>query len=115
VNDYADSCIEVSEQGLTIRRYYFPLGSKHVPFEAIRSVRRVQIGPMTGQGRIWGTANPRYWANLDPARRRKNAGFIIDVGAVVRPFITPDDPNAFESALNRHISVEVQVGRSVII
>ena len=32
----------------------------------MRSVRRVNMGALTHSARIWGTANPRYWASLDP-------------------------------------------------
>jgi hypothetical protein len=28
---------------------------------------------MSGKWRIWGTGNPRYWANLDTKRPKKKA------------------------------------------
>ena len=52
-----------------------------------------------GRARIWGTANPRYWANLDPQRPTKKAGLILDLGRLVRPFITPDDPGDVEAII----------------
>lgn len=103
---YKDRWIEFTSTGLRVRAYYFPWGTKRIAFSAIRSVRRVQLGVFTGKARIWGTANPRYWASLDPARPRKSAGFVIDTGRVVRPFLTPDDPDAFERQLSAHISVD---------
>jgi hypothetical protein len=35
--------------------------------------------------------NLQYWASLDPGRWGKAAALILDVGAWVEPFITPDD------------------------
>ncbi|MGH2864990.1 MAG: hypothetical protein ACRDJX_07035 [Solirubrobacteraceae bacterium] len=73
------------------------------------------MGALTGRGRIWGTANPRYWANLDPARPRKRVGFVLDLGRPVRPFLTPDDPDAFEAALSSHSDATIARGGRVVI
>jgi hypothetical protein len=35
--------------------------------------------------------------------------FLVDIGKAVQPFVTPDDPGAFESALRDH-GVEVSDG-----
>lgn len=51
------------------------------------------MGLVTGRGRIWGTASPRYWAHLDPGRPRKRTALILDVGRRVRPLVTPADPD----------------------
>ena len=96
---YRDRWIECSTDTIQIRGYYFPWGTKRISYSSIRSVRRVEIGVFTGKGRIWGTSNPRYWASLDPQRRNKNVGLILDVGRFVRPFITPDDPDAVEAVI----------------
>jgi hypothetical protein len=101
---YRDRWIACGAGDLRIRGYYFPWGTKRIAYSAIRSVTRVGMGLFTGRGRIWGTANPRYWASLDPARPRKSVGFVIDVGAKVRPFVTPDDPAAFEAELRAHLA-----------
>ena len=100
---YEDRWISCTPSALEIRGYYFPWGTKRILYSAIRSVNRVEMGPLTGKGRIWGTANPRYWASLDPRRPSKSVGFILDVGRFVHPFITPDDPDAWEAALSRHV------------
>jgi hypothetical protein len=103
---YKDRWIECTSDGVRIRGYYFPWGTKRIDYASIRSVRRVELGAFRGRARIWGTANPRYWANLDPARPRKRAGFVFDTGRLVHPFVTPDDPDAFERELGPHISVD---------
>ena len=82
--------------GIDVRGYYFPWGTKHIPYAAIHSMERVDLSAARGRGRIWGTANPGYWANFDPGRSRKSTGFVLDLGGRVKPFVTPDDPVAFD-------------------
>jgi len=109
---YHDRWIKCSSEWIQIRGYYFPWGTKRIPYGSIRSVRRVEIGALTGRGRIWGTANPRYWASLDPQRPRKHVGLILDLGRFVRPFITPDDPDAVEALIRDHAKLGPSVESS---
>lgn len=102
VDNYTDRRIETDADGLRIKQYYIPVGDKRFRWEAIRSVGRVKLGTLRGSLRFWGTANPRYWANLDLSRPRKQDRFVLDLGRGVRPFITPDDPAALEAALRAH-------------
>jgi hypothetical protein len=87
---YQDKWITCADDAVVIRWYYL-WGPKSIPYTAIRSVQRVDIGPGHGTGRVWGTTNPQYWASLDPGRSGKAAALILDVGRPVKPFITPDD------------------------
>ena len=97
---YDDGTIVCGPTGLRIRRYYFPFGTKSVPYAQIRGLSRFEItGVWSGKWRLWGTGNPRYWANLDTKRPKKTAGFVIDVGRRVSPIVTPDRPDAFESVV----------------
>ena len=100
--EYSDRTLTVDDNGIALRAYYFPWGTKRIPYGRLRSVTRTALGAMRGRGRIWGTANPRYWANLDVSRPSKSTGYVLDTGRFVRPFITPDDPDAFEAALSEH-------------
>jgi hypothetical protein len=76
-----------------IRGYYLPFGPpKRIPYGTIRDVTLVEMSLLAGKGRIWGTASFRYWAHFDPRRPLKHTALIVDVGAYVKPFITPDDP-----------------------
>jgi hypothetical protein len=101
--EYHDRWIDLTDDEVVIRAYYFPWGTKRIPYAAIRRVQRVKLGAFTGRGRIWGTANPRVWASLDPRRPSKRAGFLIDSGRSVTPLITPDDPEAVEARLRAHL------------
>jgi hypothetical protein len=87
---YSDKWITCNDDDIVIRWYYL-WGNKRIPYSAIRSAKRVDIDLLHGKGRIWGTANPGYWASLDPGRPTKSAALILDVGGAVKPFITPDD------------------------
>jgi hypothetical protein len=97
---YDDGTILCGADGLKIRFYYFPFGTKSVPYTQIQGLKRFEIkGVWSGKWRIWGTGNPRYWANLDLRRPKKKAGFVVDLGRRVSPIVTPDEPDAFESVL----------------
>ena len=98
---YRDKGIVCDERGLTIKAYYFPAGSKFIEYGAIRALRRVELSAMRGRARIWGTANVKYWANLDTKRPSKKSGLVVDLGRSVSPFITPDDTDAVESIIRQ--------------
>jgi len=101
--EYQDKWITCTADAIEIRGYYFPWGTKHIPYDSIRSVERVSLGAFTGRGRIWGTAHPGRWANFDPRRPSKTVGFDLNLGGSVEPLVTPDDPETFERALRNHI------------
>lgn len=102
MSNYSDRWIRCTDREILIKGYYFPWGTKRIPYSAIRSVQRVSLSAGRGQLRIWGTANPRYWASLDPGRHSKSAGLILDLGHFVHPFITPDDPDSVENLIRDH-------------
>jgi len=99
VDDYVDPRVQCDASAVHIRGYYFPWGTKRIPYGAIKGVRSVDITTLTGRARIWGTANPGYWANFDPQRPRKKVALIVDLGKAVKPFLTPDDPDAAEKVI----------------
>lgn len=100
---YRDRWISCTDSQLIIRGYHFPLGTpKAIPYPDIRSVESVEMGVLTGRGRLWGTASPRYWAHLDPRRPWKTKALVLDLGHRVRPFITPDDPDRVREIIETH-------------
>lgn len=111
---YKNRWIECTADAVLIHGYYFPWGTKHVPYDSIREVRRVPIGAFTGRGRIWGSTTLEYWANLDPSRPGKKKALILDTGHRVLPFITPDDPDAVAAVISGHSSVPVVDGPAVV-
>ena len=103
VSEYKDRWIECTERAVLVRGYYFPWGTKRIPYAQIRSLDRFAMTALRGKGRIWGSGDLRHWAHLDPRRPTKSVGFFLDVGRRVIPFLTPDDPEVFERALRAHI------------
>jgi hypothetical protein len=102
VSDYRDRWIECTDTEVQVHGYYFPWGTKRIPYSSIRSVERFTMTALRGKGRIWGSGDLRHWANLDPRRPGKSVGFFLNVGRRVIPFLTPDDPDAFEQVLRGH-------------
>jgi hypothetical protein len=109
---YRDRWIACTTDGVDVRGYYFPWGTKHISYASIRSVRRVDMGLVRGRLRIWGTANPRYWASLDPGRPKKTIGLVIDLDRFVSPLLTPDDPARVEAVIRAHANLGPAVGTS---
>jgi hypothetical protein len=104
---YRDRWIECTSDEIRIRGYYFPWGSKRIRYRDIRGVRIVTLGVLRGRARIWGTASPRYWANLDPARPGKSSGLVLDLGGAVRPLLTPDNTKAVLACIRAHSAATV--------
>ena len=96
---YDDQRIYCDDTGIEIRWYYFPYGSKRIPYTAIRGVRRRPLTAGLGRWRIWGSGDFRHWWNLDGRRPQKLVALVLDVGGFVRPTITPDDPDEVERIL----------------
>jgi hypothetical protein len=90
---YDDGNVVLDDEGLTLRRYYFPsMRSKHIPYRDIRKVESFKMGLLSGKTRAWGTARTNTWMPLDTGRSRKQTAILVDVGAPIRPVFTPDDP-----------------------
>jgi hypothetical protein len=107
--EYEDRWIRCTPDAIEVRGYYFPWGTKHIRYGSIRSITRVNLGALTGRGRIWGTANPTRWANLDPRRSIKKVGFDLHLDGPIKPLLTPDDPDGFETAVRAHVDPSVIV------
>jgi hypothetical protein len=103
---YDDGRAVLDEDGVTLRRYYFPAGTaKRIPYQRIRRAWAQPMGWATGKGRGWGTAHPRYWLPLDGSRPRKDTLVVLDVGGFVRPAFSPDDPERVMGLLRERTQV----------
>ena len=96
---YEDSVLVCDDDAITIKTYYFPVGSKRIPYRNIQSFESFSMGPLTGQYRIWGMGLSPHWLHLDIARPRKTEALILDLGSWVKPLLTPDDCAAVRSIL----------------
>ncbi|MBW0012475.1 hypothetical protein [Mycobacterium sp.] len=103
---YEDANLTLDEHGITIHRYYFPLGGhKRIAYTDIRNVKAQPMTWSSGKGRLWGTSDPRYWFPLDLKRGSKQTLLILDVGARVQPCVTPEDPDRVLELLRSRVSV----------
>ncbi|MGC1286440.1 MAG: hypothetical protein WA895_26295 [Streptosporangiaceae bacterium] len=109
MDGYDDGKVACTDQELVIRNYYFFfMGAKHIPYSAIREARRVRLGTM-GRWRIHGSGDFVHWFNFDVRRPRKDSAIVIHLDKVIRPVITPDDPDRVAAVLAEH-GVNVTVG-----
>jgi hypothetical protein len=97
---YKDSLIEITDQEIVFRRYYFPFGGdKHVPFRRIESIQVWQPSIAFGSWRIWG-GGPRTWFPLDWRRPGRDTIFIaISRGRFLRIGFTVEDSQRVKSVL----------------
>ncbi len=103
---YEDAGLLLDENGITVRRYYFPSASpKRIAYDDIRGIKAQPMNWLSGKGRIWGTSDPRYWFPLDVQRGSKQALLILDVGARVKPCVTPADPDRVLELLRARVPV----------
>lgn len=101
VANYDDGRVKCTDQGILIRRYYFPSGDRAIRYSDIREARQVQLH-WIGKWRLGGTSDFLHWFNFDPRRYRKETAFVIYTDGRIRPVITPDDPALVAGELTAH-------------
>jgi hypothetical protein len=102
---YEDAGLLLDEDGITIRRYYFPLAtSKRIAYTRIQGIKARPMSWATSKGRLWGAADPRYWFPLDIHRGSKKTLLVLHVGrGRVRPCITPENPEHVIEVLRNRV------------
>jgi hypothetical protein len=100
---YKDDRIECTNKAIRVAWYYFPFGTKTIPYASIRSLERFPLSNTRGKWRIWGSGDLKHWLNLDGQRPKKSTGFIVNLGKTVLPVLTPDDPDTFEQVVRQHL------------
>jgi hypothetical protein len=98
---YDDGKIACTDTELVIRYYYFPVGTKRIPYSAIREARVVPMRFM-GKARIQCSGDFIHWFNFDIKRPRKHTGLVIYLDGRIRPTITPDDSDRVAAELTAH-------------
>jgi hypothetical protein len=101
---YDDGLVELDQEGITLRRYYFPLAmSKRISYTDIVEYKQRAMGAWTGKGRLWGSGDLRHWAPLDLRRPGKDTAIILDLGKFVRPVFSASDPGRVIALLREHV------------
>jgi hypothetical protein len=98
---YRDALIEITDQEIVFRRYYFPFGGdKHVPLSRIEWVEARPPSIYFGSWRIWG-GGPRTWFPLDGARPNRDTIFVASLrGRYCRIGFTVEDSKKVIEVLN---------------
>ena len=75
---YKDNLIEISEDSLTLYKYYFPsLSSKIISFNSIAKIEIKEPTIFSGKWRIQGTGNFKTWFPFVSSRPKRDKIFII--------------------------------------
>lgn len=100
---YTDGIVSMGEDGLVIKRYYWPVGRKRIPYAEIRSFDARPLRAWHGQYRVQGIDHLGRWYSRDRHRGEKERAIDLTVGRVIRPVLTPDDPDAVVEILQLEI------------
>ena len=74
---YSDKLIEITEQGILFRYYYFPFGNKYVQFEQIDFIGALEPTARNGLFRFHGTGDFRTWFPADYGRAGRDRIFLM--------------------------------------
>jgi hypothetical protein len=81
---YSDALVEIGDDAIRLKGYYFPFGSKRVSFGEIAEVVVEKPTLINGKWRIWGSGNLRTWFPLDLKRPSRDSIFIIKLASGFR-------------------------------
>ena len=73
---YSDKLIEIRENLIIIRNYYFPFGAKKIYWNDIENIIAYKPSLLTGKYRYWGTGDFHTWFPPDN-RLKRDKIFII--------------------------------------
>ncbi len=74
---YADKLIEITENSILFKSYYFPFGSKRMELSDIDYVEVTKPTLLSGKWRIHGSGDFRTWFARDLKRPKRDRLFII--------------------------------------
>lgn len=75
---YSDKLIEIGQDSILIRNYYFPFGSKRVYFSDIERITVHKPTLLSGKYRYMGTGDFRTWFSPDN-RTKRDKIFIMKI------------------------------------
>ena len=88
---YEDKYLVCDDEAITIKIYYFPVGSKRIPYKSIRSIKERNLTMNAGKIRLWGMDFSPEWFHWDMERPQKSKCIVIDEGEWIKAAITPED------------------------
>lgn len=76
---YSDKLVEITDDSITFKNCYFPLGSKRVQFARIDRVESKESSLVSGKWRLWGTSFVPRWFPLDWKRPSTDKIFVVQL------------------------------------
>ena len=105
---YSDSLIEVSDDSILFRHYYFPACAKQIKLSSIDHVEILMPSISSGKWRIHGTGDFRTWFPRDKHRPDRDCIFVLHRNnSRWRIGFTVEDSKALNAVLRqRHIRIK---------
>jgi len=76
---YTDRLVDLTENALVLKRYYFPFGARRVELADVAKVRVLRPTLMNGKWRLWGTGSFKTWFPLDLHRPDRERVFLMEL------------------------------------
>lgn len=73
---YKDGLVELSDQELVFKNYYFPVGSRSIPLNDIESIQ-VRQPTLMNRWRLWGSDDLKTWFPNDWRRPSRDRVFFV--------------------------------------
>ncbi len=74
---YSDKLVEMTNESILFRAYYFPFGQKRIPWSEIESFEVKQPTLLNGKYRLHGSGDFKTWFARDLKRPSRNVIFIL--------------------------------------
>lgn len=101
---YQDNLVEIKNDSILIKNYYFPYISKKILFTDIETVEIKEPSLVNGKWRIWGTGSLTVWYPIDIHRpMRKEIFFIAYKNKKIKTGFTVADSDKVEGILKERI------------
>lgn len=101
---YEDKYVICDDDAITIKLYYFPVGSKRIAYNSIRSIKERNLAINAGKIRLWGMDFAPEWFHWDLERPQKSKCIVIDEGEWIKAAITPENHQSVLNILQEKIS-----------
>lgn len=74
---YSDDLVEIADDSILFRHYYFPFGSKRIMFSDVGHISMEKPSLLNGKYRIHGTGDLRTWYPCDLKRPIRDRIFFV--------------------------------------
>ena len=103
---YEDDSVLLDDEGVTIKNYRKRHDDKRISYRTIQDFELFEMGFWSGRHRLIGLSfgRPRNWFPWERNRRDKRIAVSLDVGKLILPTVTPDDPDAVAAILSEQVT-----------